>query len=194
MLKDLLKEGGLYTLANFLTKGISLLLIPFYTAYFTPSDYGVIDMLTLFGLFAVNIFNFQLNQGLARYVAEPTFNPEEKITYASTAIWSSIFLFFIGFGVLYLFEYEMINLLSSEYRISRKTYYLAIVAIFLNGVFYMLGIHLRTLRKSKEYSLVSLIHALLSIVFVLVMVIKFDLGVNSVYLSFVILVPFFFFF
>ena len=47
--RDLIKEGGLYTIANLATKGISLLLLPFYTAYFTTQDYGVIEILMVFG-------------------------------------------------------------------------------------------------------------------------------------------------
>ncbi len=79
MLKDLIKEGGLYTVANFLTKGVSLLLIPFYTAYFTPSDYGVIDILVVFGAFFNAIISLQLGQGLGRYVGDTQIHTQKKI-------------------------------------------------------------------------------------------------------------------
>ena len=92
MIKDLLKEGGLYTLANLLTKGVSFLLIPFYTAYFTPADYGVFDILGVFGVFVGNIFTLQLHQGLARYVADPESTENDRILYASTSFLAVLLL------------------------------------------------------------------------------------------------------
>jgi len=189
MLKDLLKEGGLYTIANLLTKGVSLMLIPFYTSYFTTSDYGVIDILALFGSFVINVLILQLNRGLSRHVAEPKLEKSEKIVYASTAIWSTIGLLVFGYLILVFNQDSIISYLSADKEIEKTTYLLAITSVVLNAFFYLLGVYLRSLRRSKEFATISFLHAVLGILGVLLLVIKFDYGINSVYLSFIIIVP-----
>jgi len=190
MLKDLLKEGGLYTLANFLTKGISLLLIPFYTAYFTPSEYGVIDILTVFGVFAGNIFSLQLNQGLARFVTEPSNSKSNKIEYASTA-----FITYLIFMSLFLlmaisFSNQIISQLSPNGLLEKDTFLLASIVIFLNNIFYFLNVYLRFIRKVKTVSFLSFLHAIFGILLLLYFVFQKGIRLNSFFLPFIIIVPF----
>ena len=190
MLRDLLKEGGLYTLANLLTKGISLLLIPFYTVYFSPADYGVIDFLNLFNLFITAIFTLQLNQGLARYVAEPTLTDSQKVSFASTGLWTTVLCLIAVTTVLLLIPDTIIKFLSSDnVEIDLRTYQLSVATIFFNGIFYLLGVHMRFLRMSRPFALLSFSHALLTILLILIFVIQYDLGIDSIYLSYLSILP-----
>jgi len=43
-LKKVVVSGGIYFAANLLTKSISFLLLPIYTRYLTPDDYGIISL------------------------------------------------------------------------------------------------------------------------------------------------------
>lgn len=189
MLRDLLKDGGLYTLANLLTKGIGLLLIPFYTTYFSTAEYGARDILMVFGLFAGNIFSLQLNQGLARYVGEPTLDPVTKKVYASTATISVLVLFTIFSIICFLFSSQIADLLSSSYQISIRTFRIAAAAIVFNNIFYFLNVYLRFLRQSKTVSSLSFAHAIVGVVLMFFFVFYFDLGIDSIFLPFVIIVP-----
>ncbi|MFD1551796.1 hypothetical protein DNU06_02140 [Putridiphycobacter roseus] len=189
MLRDLLKDGGLYTLANLLTKGIGLLLIPFYTLYFSTAEYGVRDILMVFGLFVGNIFSLQLNQGLARYVGEPTLDDNSKKLYASTAILSVVFLFTIFAILAFVFSTQLANLLSSNYPIGVRTFRIASGTIVLNNIFYFLNVYLRFLRQSKTVSSLSFAHAITGIILMFFFVFYFDLGVDSIFLPFLFTVP-----
>ena len=189
MLKDLLKEGGLYTLANFLTKGVSLLLIPFYTAYFTPSDYGLYDILTVFGVFAANIFSLQLNQGLARFVAEPTNSDEKKIEYASTAFITFLLLFILFVVLSLMFSQQIILFLSPSSKLTLTTFYLAIAVIFVNNIFYFLNVYLRFIRLVKLVALFSFIQSVFSILLLMYFVFQKDLGIDSFFMPYLIITP-----
>ncbi|MCB9225109.1 MAG: oligosaccharide flippase family protein [Crocinitomicaceae bacterium] len=190
MLRDLIKEGGLYSLANLLTKGISLLLIPFYTRYFSPEDYGVIDMFTVFGFFITGILTLQLSQGLARYVAEPTLKRYEKIEFASSAIWSALFFLTISFVGLALLADPIINLLFEGVEVGHDLYFLALLTIYLNALFYFLGVYLRFIRRTKTFSFLSFIHALCTILLTWLFVAYFKYEIKSVYYAYIIVVPF----
>ena len=189
MLKDLLKEGGLYTIANFLTKGISLLLIPFYTAYFSPSDYGIIDILVVFGAFFNAIISLQLGQGLGRYVGDAKIHDHKKVKFASTAINLTI-LSYALFGILsFLFTDSFIKILSSDVIIPHAIFYLALSSIIVNGVFYCMGVYFRFLRQSKSFSILSLAHAVGNILLTLFLVLGLDYGISGVFIASLIVTP-----
>ena len=189
MLRDLIKEGGLYTLVNFLTKGVSLLLLPFYTSYFLPEDYGVIEMFTIFGYFITGIFTLQLNQGLARYVTEPTFKRIDKIEYASTAVWLSALSLLISFAVLGLTAPLFIDFFFDSEMVSVRLYVTAIASILVNAVFFFLGVYFRFLRETTIFSVMSFIHALLGILLTWMFVAVFEMGIESIYISYLIITP-----
>jgi len=190
MLRDLLKEGGLYTLANLLTKGVSLLLIPFYTAYFSPTDYGIVDILVVFGTILTTITSLQLNQGLGRYVGEPSIDEKEKKILASSAVWFSLILYCAVFVLLILFPHPFIRLLSNEeVQIPVNTFILAVGAVSINGIFYLLGVYLRFLRKTKPYAVLSFLHAILNIITTIYLVLYLDKGINGIYVASIAVAP-----
>ena len=189
MLRDLLKEGGLYTIANFLTKGISLLLIPFYTAYFSPSDYGIIDMLTVFGAFFNAIISLQLGQGLGRYVGDAKIHDIKKIKFASSAINLTI-LSYILFGIIAFWATDFfIDILSSDEVIQDYIFYLSLGAIMINGLFYCLGVYFRFLRLSKTFSVLSLSHAVGNILLTLFFVLVLGYGIDGVFIASLVVTP-----
>ena len=189
MIKDLLKEGGLYTLANLLTKGVSFLLIPFYTAYFTPADYGVFDILGVFGVFVGNIFTLQLHQGLARYVADPESTENDRILYASTSFLAVLLLMILFLILAFFFSDLLIGYLSPNGLLESKTFYLSIAVIALNAIFYFLNVYLRFIRKVMLVSLFSFFNAFFGIAFLIYFVLQKDLGVNSFFLPYIIVIP-----
>ncbi len=190
MLRDFLKEGGLYTFSSLLTKGVSLLLLPFYTTYFEPSDNGIIDILLVFGAFLNAIVCLQLNQGLGRYVAEPSYDHDRKRDLASTVIWFVAGAYIIVCGLIVLFPGIFIRMLSNEeITISTNTFRLSIVSIAVNAMFYLLGVYMRFLRKSVEFAVMSFTHAILNIALTLWFVLVFDSGINGIYYASIIVAP-----
>src|SRR5687768_14535453 len=100
MLRDFLKEGSIITLASVATKGVSLLLIPFYSAYFSTTDYGILDTLTVFGGFVNAILSLQIGQGVGRYLADEKLSELEKKKISSTGINLIMLFYLLGTGIL----------------------------------------------------------------------------------------------
>ena len=44
---QLIKHSGIYGLGTILSKSVGFLMIPIYTHYFVPADYGVLELLDL---------------------------------------------------------------------------------------------------------------------------------------------------
>lgn len=188
MIKEFLKEGGIYTVANLLTKGVSLLLIPFYTAYFTPEDYGVLEIISLFGAFFNAIFSFQVYQGLGKFIGEDFNNISQRISLASTTLIFAIVSFGLGLAVSLLFQDQLLSLLKLEEE-SLYTFQLAMCSLFLSGIFYHFGTHMRFLRMNMWFASISIIHSLLNIGLTVILVLVYDQGINGVFQAAIIVNP-----
>lgn len=188
MLRDLLKEGGLYTIANFLTKGISLMLIPFYVNYFTESEYGVLGMLGVFGGFIGAIVSFQLYQGMGRYIAEDIpILKKQKI--ASTASIFTILSYGSFLIIAFVFRDFFIDILSSDVRIKEEYFLLSISTVCINALFLIFGTQLKSLRKVNEFAITSFIHSIFNILLIIFFVLKFDYGLSSIFYAGLIVAP-----
>jgi len=188
MIKDILKEGGLYTVANLLTKGVSLMLIPFYVNYFTEAEYGILGMLGVFGGFVGAIVSFQLYQGTSRYIAEDV-SLQKKQQIASTAILFTIFAYGLFSVIAYVFKDFFIDILSSDVRIPDRYFLLSISTVFINSIFYTFGTQLKSLRKVNEFAITTFLHSIFNILLIIFFVMKYDLGLSSIFYAGLLVAP-----
>lgn len=189
MLRDLIKEGGLYTLANLLTKGLSLLLLPFYADYFTQAEYGILAMLGIAGAVSAAIFSFQLYQGVGRYISEKGLTLVDQQRIGSTGLWFTVLSYVAFFGISLLFKDEIIALLSEDERIQDSTYVWSLVAIVIGGVFNALSVQLKFLRKTKAFAISNFLNAFLTIIFILIFALGLNYRIDSVYMATIAVVP-----
>ena len=90
------RHTAMYGLGSIVVKALGFLMLPFYTHYLTPRDYGVLEILDL----SMSLFAMILNMGIApallrSYASAPS--AEEKKRTVSTA-----FLFVAGTGLVTL--------------------------------------------------------------------------------------------
>ena len=168
MLRDLLKEGGLYTLASLATKGVSLLLIPFYSDYFTTAEYGILALLAASGALSAAIFSFQIYQGVGRFISDNSLSEKDQKKIGSSGFFFTIASYGIFVLLALYFKNDVINYLSEEDSIKDSTYYFWLIAVFLNGMYYSLGVQLRFLRKTKIFTVTSFLFAIINVLLILV--------------------------
>src|SRR3989339_44992 len=63
-LKRLIKGSLIYGVGGFFTKFISILILPLFTFYLTPKDYGVMSMLNFLVIFLSTLFSFGLGTAI----------------------------------------------------------------------------------------------------------------------------------
>ena len=189
MLRDLIKEGGLYTLANLLTKGVSLLLIPFYSVYFTGAEYGILALLGVSGALIAAVFSFQIYQGMGRFISDQETSELEKKQIASTSLFFTMGSYSIFILAALAFKTQIIDLLSEDARVPTSVYYLWLGTLFLNSLFYTLGVQLKFLRKTKAYSVTSFLYAIFNILLILLFALGLGYRLESFFLASIIVSP-----
>ena len=62
----LLKNMSIYTVGNSLTQIMAFILIPLYSIYLKPDDYGITSAMSLFANFALIIITLSLDRSIYR--------------------------------------------------------------------------------------------------------------------------------
>jgi len=103
MIEKIIKDGLIYTIPMVLSRGISFLLLPLYTRFLTPDQYGQFDLIMLVYNFALVLVTLEITQGLGRFISS-TKKLYEKIEIASTAFWFTTFIIFSSLIIISVLE------------------------------------------------------------------------------------------
>ena len=106
-MRRLLAGSLIYGLGNVVNKLVTLLLLPIFTAYLTPKDYGVVSMLTVVGGFIIPIFAL----GLGSSIGILYFDTREPCERRSI-IWSAAAVLLASAGVMALTGWMLAQPLS----------------------------------------------------------------------------------
>ena len=184
MLKSFLKDSFSYSIPSFFSKGISIILIPLYTRYLSPSDYGVFDMFIVF----MNIINltvsFEITQGVARfYIIEN--NKNEKVKIASTAFWFSMFCYTIFVIFCFIFS-DYFSYLILGNKNSVLIFQIGIFYIYINGLLQLVQNQFRWQLMSYKYMINSVLHIFSTSIITVFLLYYFNLGIIGLFLGLLI--------
>lgn len=160
MLHRFLRDSAIYALSAALSRGVAIVLIPIYTRFLLPSEYGTLDLLLIVATLANYLVAMEISQGLARVYAEAR-SDAEKRSCVSSAAWFvvSAYALFALFG-LSLAPAVAVALLDSERHTSEIRF--MVVAIAANGVFFLLLDLLRWQIQPKRHAIASVIYSVVS--------------------------------
>ncbi len=104
--KSLLSQSAFYGLGIFLMKGISLVMLPVYTHYLSPEDYGRLEVLVVLANVCSIIFGFGLVEALCRFVGLAS-DDDEKKKYAGECLFLAIVVAIICFAIFWFFSIDI---------------------------------------------------------------------------------------
>jgi O-antigen/teichoic acid export membrane protein len=174
VIRRLIADSAVYGGAALLSQCIGLLLFPFLAHRFSPSEYGIIDILSLAVIITGLTVALEVNQGLARYFIDAS--ESERKDYASTAL-----LFTIGaytaFAVISLPLAGPITHVLLARGVDPWITRVAIVWIWVAGIVYLAQDQLRWRMLPRAYALVAVTTATVATSSTAVLVFGFGVGV-----------------
>ena len=152
--KNLAKHVSTYTLGNVLSKVVGFLMIPLYTRYLTPADYGLLELLTLTSSVLSMLIGLRLSSALVRFYSESA-DEAKRNTLVATIV-----------GLMLLMSTGSAALLSlgsplvSQAVLGDREHGIHFVFVFISLAFELLlsvgYTYLRVVEKSGLYVAVSL--------------------------------------
>lgn len=179
MLKQFIKDSGIYGISGVITRGISLILVPFYTRVLTPGDYGVIDLVSIIGAIVSFTFPLEITQAIARFYPD-CLNKEESKQYASTALFFTIATFGLFLFLIQTFSLPLSHTLFDSEKLI-NVLRVSGLAILSNGLFYFVQNQLRWRLEPKRNAICSVVYSIFTIGLSIYLVLILRIGVIGVF-------------
>lgn len=180
-LKVLSKHSAVYGISNILNRIVSFALLPVYTRFLTPADYGVMDLIYFTTAFIGMVIGMGINQAMARFY----FDSEDQ-TQRNLAVSSAFYGFSIGSGVIILLFIAASGWLNNLVFPENNYTNLLVVALVGLGfdVYLQIGFtYLRIRQQSVRLMKVSVVRLVLQLSLNILFVVVFEWGVLGILLS-----------
>lgn len=98
-LPRIVKNSALYSFTTLLQKGASFFLLPLYTAFLTPEDYGIVNVVTSVSSFMAVLIMMALNGAATRFHYRSTDEGYRKILWGTVT--TIVFISSLGWGAVF---------------------------------------------------------------------------------------------
>jgi len=139
-----------YISATFFTKGLMFISIPILTRLLTPEEYGILSIFTSIISISTIILGLNFNGSIVRYFHEDN-NDFEMFIFNNF-----IFLLFFDLIIFYIIDLYKVYI-SNLIGIETNIFLIAILVSILKVPFNLYLYYLRASKKSKQYSVISIV-------------------------------------
>jgi O-antigen/teichoic acid export membrane protein len=177
--RSIVKQSGAYGLSVMAGRIFSILLLPVYTRYLHPADYGIIEMLDVTIAVVGSMIGVRLADSLLYFYAEAA-TEDEKKTVASTTVLSA---FLLGLGAVGLVIGALCSGVTSRVIFGSSSYaglfQLAFLNLGLGIVVDTTWSYYRATGQAGRYALLTTIRVLLMGGFNVLLIVAARMGVRG---------------
>lgn len=181
-IKELTKDTIIYGISTIVGRFLGFLLIPFYTnaPSITESDFGVYSNIYAYMALLVIVFIYGMDAAFMKYYSVA--DPEKKKDNFSTPFLFVLITSLILASVLYLGSGIVIPLMEIPEKYS-SIYYYFILILILDAIALIPFASLRLKRKAGQFTLIKLSNIILNISLNLILILKFNMGIEAIFIS-----------
>ena len=163
-MSKIIKNASFYTIGNILPQTIGFFLLPFYTRYLTPADYGIISSLQVLTSILTIFFTLAIDRSIYRmYFDHKT--EDEKRDYLGTITIALLLVSSCVLALIFIFRGTVAQLYNSILFYPYYAY--AIFAAFFSILQVVPKIYFQVNEKAEKFVMISLAQFLLNAGFTL---------------------------
>lgn len=183
-INKLFSDTIFYSIGNILNRFIAFLLLPLYTHYFNPAEFGIFSLVYAFWFFVAVVYLYGMETAFQKFFIEEKDFQKQKSIYSTVLI--QIFITSVIFSTTIYFSSDFISkILTGDVTNSILVKWLAIVIIFdALSRFPMILINAKQL--SKVYTIINLISVIINLLCNIIFIVFLKLGIVSIFYSFLI--------
>ncbi|MDT2633452.1 oligosaccharide flippase family protein [Enterococcus dongliensis] len=173
-MKDLIrfiKSTGIYLLGNVLSKSLSFFLLPLYTSYLSPNDYGTYDLSIAYNTFLISILFLDIWEGTMRFMFD--FSGKDR----NKPITIGILMFSISTGI-----YAIVLLIFGKIAGLQFLGLLFIMGL-INNFQQVVGYIARGFGKNSAFVMCGLIGSLVTLLSNIILLSVFKMDYSALYIS-----------
>jgi len=171
--KSILKNTLIYAVGNFGSKALTFLLLPLYSFYLTKDEFGTYDLIIVSINLLAPMITLQTSEAIYRWLidAKEDYHKQSKVIFNGFVIVTFIALIFY-----------IVYFLASLFIDFEYTGYFALMLLFSCYLPLFQKI-LRGLGKVKTFAISGIVYTLLFLMFTIVFLLYFKLGLESLLLA-----------
>lgn len=178
ILRRFLRDSGIYALSAVMSRGVAIVLVPLYTRFLQPAEYGALDLLTVFATVANYLVALEISQGLARVYSDAG-TSERRRAYVSSAMWFAVAAYALFIAVALPNSAAIAGLLLDS-RGWHHAVQAMILAVGANGVFFLLQDLLRWQLQPLRHAAASITYTAVSTAVGIYLVVYASGGVSGI--------------
>lgn len=151
------------------------MLLPFYTRVLSPEDYGVMDIIAIFGTIVGVICTLEIAQAASRFYPEAT-DTDSKVGYASTTLIFTLVVYTLYTSVLVVLADPISKALIQKENLA-VVFRVASISLYWNGLFSLVQSQLRWKLQAKLYAFCNLTFTLVSVFACVTFVLFMKMGI-----------------
>ena len=159
-----LKNSSIYLTSSLFSFLIPLLILPIYTKYLSPSDFGIIVLFSMFGSFVAGFFSANLHFASYRFYFDDD-NNEDQFRIINSTNFFTVIIIFVLLGFIIFNISERIGRFFFEKSIAKHLIQLSYLVGCLDYLYVYLTTLLMAQIKSIEYSIISVFRVLIGTLF-----------------------------
>lgn len=183
-LKTFTKHSVIYGTAEILKKGLGFLMIPVYTRFLLPEDYGLLELLDMTIVIVGIIFGLRLGGAMIRFYHKYEADLD-KSEVVSTTFFSVCFLSVLMFLGLQIFS-EDISLFVSGSSENVDAFRIMFVSLLIQNIYLVGENYLLARKKSAIYSSLSILTLVISLSLNILFLVGFGWGIYGILYSMLI--------
>jgi len=160
-INNLLKHGSIYTIGEILGKAIAFIMIPVYTNYLHPSEYGILEILSLTADIISTILGIGMTTAVMRYYSKYEDRKSKDQVISTTLIGSLIIMTFVSVLCL-MFSTEFSIFLFSSAQFDQY-FRIVFITMLLQGGIQIPLVFIRARLKSKTFIIINLIKLIIQL-------------------------------
>ncbi|SDT96963.1 lipopolysaccharide biosynthesis protein [Desulfobacula phenolica] len=177
-LTEIIKHTSIYSFGRLASKAIGFLLIPLYTRFLTPEDYGVVEMLTMF----IALSGIVIQGGISAAIFK--FYNECKSKIEQDELICTILVFIFSLSLLFCVCTSLLSPTISLIFLKTEDFsfyvVLMVVSFFFSTIANVPETYLMAEKKSKIFTLISLATLVINLGFNIYAVAILNLGIEGI--------------
>ena len=180
-LRSLVKHGTIYSAGGVLGKTVGFFMIPFYTHFLSPADYGTLELLDLSLMLFGLVVTMWMNASLIRYYHDKN-DQKEKNEVISTVLLTASFVGFItaAAGIVFGRQLSQLILKSPSFY---NYFWLLSVTFFFSSINNVSFSYLRARERSTRVASLEFFSITLTLVLNILFIAYLKLGVIGILYS-----------
>jgi O-antigen/teichoic acid export membrane protein len=183
-LKKIFSDSLVYGIGHILNRFLNFLLLPLYTFYFNPHDYGIFSLIYAFWFFAAVLYLFGMETSFQKFFIEYKEFPQKQKLFSSVMVLMLVTSTLLSF-ILYAFSGPIAGVLTGD-KSNQYLIKLLSILLILDTLSRFPMILLNSLQLSKVYTIINLSTVGVNIICNIIFIVYLNYGIEAILYSYLI--------